>query len=50
MKTIETIYKAISKINPDAQSSMSGNDISALDTITFGKTAHHQFLLQIFKL
>jgi hypothetical protein len=35
MKTIETIYKAISKINPDAQASMSGNDISALDTITW---------------
>jgi hypothetical protein len=33
MKTIETIYKAISKINPDAQASTSGNDISALDTI-----------------
>ena len=41
MKTIETIYKAISKINPDAQSSMSGNDISALDTIVW-ETAHHQ--------
>jgi hypothetical protein len=35
MKTIEIIYKAISKINPDAQASMSGNDISALDTITW---------------
>jgi len=35
MNTIEIIYKAISKINPDAQASMSGNDISALDTITW---------------
>lgn len=33
MKTIEAIYRAISKINPDAQASMSGSDISALDTI-----------------
>jgi len=33
MKKIEAIYKAISKINPDAQASMSGSDISALDTI-----------------
>lgn len=35
MKTIEAIYKAIRKINPNAQASMSGNDISALDTITW---------------
>ena len=33
MKTIEAIYKAISKINPNAQVSMSGDDISAVDTI-----------------
>ena len=33
MKTINAIYKAISKINPTAEVSMSGNDISALDTI-----------------
>jgi hypothetical protein len=33
MKTIEAIYKAISKINSDAQASMSGDNISALDTI-----------------
>jgi hypothetical protein len=35
MKTIEAIYKAISKINPNAQASMSGDDISAVDTITW---------------
>ena len=35
MKTIETIYKAINKINPDAQASMSGNDISAVNTIVW---------------
>jgi hypothetical protein len=35
MKIIKAIYKAISKINPDAQASMSGSDISALDTITW---------------
>ena len=35
MKTIEIIYKAINKINPDAQASMSGNDISALNTIVW---------------
>ena len=35
MKTINAIYKAISKINPTAEASMSGNDISALDTITW---------------
>ena len=35
MKTIKIIYKAISKINPNAQASMSGNDISALDTIVW---------------
>jgi len=33
MKTIKAIYKAISKINPNAQASMSGTDISAVDTI-----------------
>ena len=33
MKTIEAIYKAIKKINTNAQVSMSGSDISALDTI-----------------
>jgi len=35
MKTIQAIYKAISKINPTAEASMSGNDISAVDTITW---------------
>lgn len=30
MKTIEAIYKAISKINPNAQASMSGEDINTL--------------------
>lgn len=35
MKTIQAIYKAISKINPSAQVSMSGTDISAVDTIIF---------------
>jgi len=33
MKTIQTIYRAIRKINPSAEVSMSGSDISALDTI-----------------
>ena len=33
MKTIKAIYRAISKINPSAEASMSGSDISALDTI-----------------
>ena len=37
MKTIEAIYKAIYKailkLNPSAEVSMSGDDISALDTI-----------------
>ena len=33
MKTIEAIYKSIKKINPNAQASMSGTDISAVDTI-----------------
>ena len=33
MKTIQAIYRAISKINPSAEVSMSGSDISALDTI-----------------
>jgi hypothetical protein len=35
MKTIKAIYKAIRKINPTAEVSMSGDDISAVDTITF---------------
>jgi hypothetical protein len=35
MNTIKAIYKAILKINPNAQVSMSGDDISAVDTITF---------------
>lgn len=35
MNTIQAIYRAISKINPTAQASMSGNDISAVDTIIF---------------
>ena len=35
MKTIKAIYKAINKINPTAQVSMSGDDLSALDTITW---------------
>jgi hypothetical protein len=35
MKTIDAIFKAIAKINPSAQVSMSGSDISALDTITW---------------
>ena len=30
MKTIQAIYKAISKINPTAQASMSGYDINTL--------------------
>ena len=33
MKTINAIIKAIRKINPNAEVSMSGSDISALDTI-----------------
>ena len=33
MNTIKAIYRAISKINPSAEASMSGSDISALDTI-----------------
>ena len=33
MNTINAIYRAIRKINPNAQVSMSGSDISALDTI-----------------
>jgi hypothetical protein len=33
MKTIQAIFKAIKKINPSAEVSMSGNDISAVDTI-----------------
>lgn len=35
MNTIKAIYKAIRKINSNAEVSMSGNDISALDTITW---------------
>jgi len=35
MKTILSIFKAIRKINPNAQVSMSGDDISAVDTIIF---------------
>jgi len=35
MKTIKAIHKAIKKINPNAQVSMSGEDISAVDTIIF---------------
>ena len=30
MKTIEAIYKAIKKINPNAQASMSGDNINTL--------------------
>jgi hypothetical protein len=33
MKTILAIHKAIKKINPNAEVSMSGDDISALNTI-----------------
>jgi hypothetical protein len=33
MKTILAIHKAIKKINPNAEASMSGNDMSALETI-----------------
>ena len=33
MKTIRAIYRAVVKINPNAQVSMSGTDISAVDTI-----------------
>ena len=33
MKTIKAIFKAIRKINSNAQVSMSGTNISALDTI-----------------
>jgi hypothetical protein len=35
MKTIQAIFKAIYKINPSAEVSMSGEDISAVDTITW---------------
>jgi hypothetical protein len=35
MKKIEAIFKAIYKINPTAQASMSGDDISAVDTIVW---------------
>ena len=33
MKTVQAIVKAIYKINPSAEVSLSGDDISALDTI-----------------
>jgi hypothetical protein len=33
MKTIQAIFKAIKKINPTAEVSMSGSDISTVDTI-----------------
>ena len=35
MNTIKAIYKAILKINPSAEVSMSGFNISAVDTIVF---------------
>ena len=35
MKTIKAIYRAVVKINPTAEVSMSGDDISAVDTIIF---------------
>jgi len=35
MNTINAIYRAIKKINPSAEVSMSGTDISAVDTIIF---------------
>ena len=35
MKQIEAIFKAIKKINPNAQTSMFGENISAVDTITW---------------
>lgn len=35
MNTIKAIFKAIKKINPNAEISMSGTDISAVDTITW---------------
>ena len=35
MKTIKAIFKAIRKINQNAEVSISGSDISAVDTITF---------------
>ena len=35
MKTIKAIYRAIAKINPTAEASMSGSDISAVDTIVW---------------
>jgi hypothetical protein len=35
MKTINAIVKAIRKINPNAEVSMSGSDISAIDTIVW---------------
>jgi len=35
MKTIKSIYRAIKKINTNAEASMSGTDISAVDTIVW---------------
>jgi hypothetical protein len=35
MKTIQAIFKAIRKINPTAEVSMSGDDISAVNTIVW---------------
>jgi hypothetical protein len=35
MNTIKAIFKAIKKINPSAEVSMSGDDMSALDTIVW---------------
>jgi len=35
MKTIDAIFKSIYKINQNAQVSMSGNDISAVDKIVW---------------
>jgi hypothetical protein len=35
MNTIKAIFKAIKKINPTAEVSMSGDDISAVDTIVW---------------
>jgi hypothetical protein len=35
IKITQAIYKAIRKINPNATASMSGDDISAIDTIVW---------------
>jgi hypothetical protein len=35
MNTIKAIHKAIKKINPSAEASMSGSDILAVDTIVW---------------